>query len=264
MLLLVQCFVVEGQKTHKNNTLLIPPFLNTRTDWVSQASIKFNCQLKLYWDLNLIEACSTQSWCKKYKKSTLTRSPPVYSGVRVTESLVLCVCFVDRCLFFCTFSFDHYSVVCSSSIYGFWLALWYLQTVLITDDGQVTEAEFLFLWKDRQLGDPKQAASLFHHADTNKDNVVTQVPDLTRVFYYFDRNRKWLLITHYSITHYSLANVAYFHSLLALWTLINKIVITTKRNYIKAYIHESSEESFQTQDSKVEIQYLKFASSDFN
>jgi hypothetical protein len=29
--------------------------------------------------------------------------PPVFSGVRVTRSLVLCVCFVDRCLFFCTF-----------------------------------------------------------------------------------------------------------------------------------------------------------------
>jgi hypothetical protein len=29
-------------------------------------------------------------------------SPPVFSGVRVTRSLVLCVCFVDRCLAFCT------------------------------------------------------------------------------------------------------------------------------------------------------------------
>jgi hypothetical protein len=28
-------------------------------------------------------------------------SPPVFSGVRVTRSLVLCVRFVDRCLFFC-------------------------------------------------------------------------------------------------------------------------------------------------------------------
>ena len=28
------------------------------------------------------------------------------------------VCFVDRCLFFCTFSFGH-CIVCSSSIYGF-------------------------------------------------------------------------------------------------------------------------------------------------
>ena len=58
-------------------------------------------------------------------------SPPVFSGVRVTRSLVLYVCFVDRCLSFCTFSFGH-CVVCSSSIYGFWLPLWYLQTLLWT------------------------------------------------------------------------------------------------------------------------------------
>ena len=31
-------------------------------------------------------------------------SPPIFDGVRVTRSLVLCVCFVDRCLSFCTFS----------------------------------------------------------------------------------------------------------------------------------------------------------------
>jgi hypothetical protein len=48
---------------------------------------------------------------------------------RVTRSLALCVCFVDRCLSFCTFSFG-YCVVCSSSIYRFWLPLWYLQTLL--------------------------------------------------------------------------------------------------------------------------------------
>ena len=45
-------------------------------------------------------------------------SHPVLSGVRVIRSLVLYVCFVDRCLSFCTFSFGH-CVVCSSSIYGF-------------------------------------------------------------------------------------------------------------------------------------------------
>jgi hypothetical protein len=55
-------------------------------------------------------------------------SPPVFSGVRVTRSLVLCVCFADRCLSFCTFSFGH-CVVCSSSIYRFLLPLWYLQTL---------------------------------------------------------------------------------------------------------------------------------------
>jgi hypothetical protein len=32
-------------------------------------------------------------------------SPPVFSGVRVTRSLVLYVCFVDLCLSFCTYFF---------------------------------------------------------------------------------------------------------------------------------------------------------------
>jgi hypothetical protein len=34
-------------------------------------------------------------------------SPLVFSWVRVTRSLALCICFVDRCLSFCTFSFGH-------------------------------------------------------------------------------------------------------------------------------------------------------------
>ena len=49
--------------------------------------------------------------------SELLHSLPVCSEVRVTRALVLYVCFVDRCLSFCSFvSFDH-CVVCSS-IYG--------------------------------------------------------------------------------------------------------------------------------------------------
>jgi hypothetical protein len=87
-------------------------------------------------------------------------SPLVFSGVCVTRSLVLCVCFIDCCLSFWPFSFGH-CTVCSSvfwplyclffcllaivlsvllsfghctvcfSIYGFWLPLWYLQALLI-------------------------------------------------------------------------------------------------------------------------------------
>ena len=52
-------------------------------------------------------------------------SPMVFSGVRVTRSLVVYVCSVDRYLPFCTFSFAHCDV-CYSSIYGLWLPLWYL------------------------------------------------------------------------------------------------------------------------------------------
>jgi hypothetical protein len=53
---------------------------------------------------------------------------PCFSGVHVNRSLI--VCFADRCLSFCAFSFGH-CFVCYSSIYGFWLPLWYLQTLLI-------------------------------------------------------------------------------------------------------------------------------------
>jgi len=57
-------------------------------------------------------------------------APLVFSVTRVTRSLVLCVCFVDRCLSFCTFSFEH-CVVCSSSIYPFGIfKLFLLKTTL--------------------------------------------------------------------------------------------------------------------------------------
>ena len=59
----------------------------------------------------------------------LLSSFPFLSGVRVTPSLVLYVCFVDRYLSFCTFSFGH-CVFCPASIYGLWIPLWYLQTLL--------------------------------------------------------------------------------------------------------------------------------------
>jgi hypothetical protein len=58
--------------------------------------------------------------------------------------LVLYVCFVDRCLSFCTFSFCH-CVFCSFPIYGFWLPLCYLQTLLesTTKTGRHDIAEIL-------------------------------------------------------------------------------------------------------------------------
>ena len=54
----------------------------------------------------------------KYWSNSRTRwdlhlsSPSVFSGVRVTRSLVLCVCVVYRCLSFCTFYFGHRLTLC--------------------------------------------------------------------------------------------------------------------------------------------------------
>ena len=71
----------------------------------------------------------------KYLKYLWPRSHPesLFTLYRCISSLswiiVLCVYFVHRCLSFSPFSFGHY-VICSSSIYGFWLPLWYLPTLL--------------------------------------------------------------------------------------------------------------------------------------
>jgi hypothetical protein len=51
-------------------------------------------------------------------------------GLGFLDIRILYVCFVDRFWSFCTFSFGR-CVICSSSIYGFSLPLWYLQTILI-------------------------------------------------------------------------------------------------------------------------------------
>ena len=66
--------------------------------------------------------------------------------------------FVDRCLSFRTFSFDHY-VVCSSLIYGFWLPIEYLQTLLILHSNicvlfnpNILTVSFLFLCRVKLTG----------------------------------------------------------------------------------------------------------------
>ena len=78
---------------------------------------------------------SLTRWVQLVEQELLTlpedlSSRLVFSWIRVTGSPVLCVCFVDRFLSFCTFSFGH-CVASSFSVYGFLLPLWYLQTLLI-------------------------------------------------------------------------------------------------------------------------------------
>ena len=44
-------------------------------------------------------------------------------------------CFIDRCLYFCPFSFGHCGVC--PLIYGVWLSLWYLQTLVVPETVRV-------------------------------------------------------------------------------------------------------------------------------
>jgi hypothetical protein len=105
---------------------------------------RYNCKL-LKVTLNAMNQNQTKrNGNKSYGNIQLQKhlsSPPAYCGVRVTRSLVLCVCLVDRCLSICTL-FCHW-VVCSSSIYGFWLPLWYLQALRTQDQLQKKNAYLL-------------------------------------------------------------------------------------------------------------------------
>jgi hypothetical protein len=64
-------------------------------------------------------------------RSEYLSSPPVFSGIHVARSLVFWVVF-SRSLFVLISFFLSHCVVCPSSIYGFCLPHWYLQTLLNT------------------------------------------------------------------------------------------------------------------------------------
>jgi len=70
-------------------------------------------------------------------------SPPVFSGVRVTWSLVFCVCFVDRCL-----SFFFWPLCC---LYIFDLRI--LITPLVSSNSSYTQMQFsipfIFIYRQK-------------------------------------------------------------------------------------------------------------------
>jgi predicted nucleic acid-binding Zn ribbon protein len=97
------------------------------------------------------------------EQELLTRQePPHFSGVRVAQSLGLRVYVVDRCLSFCSFVFWSlcclfffdirilitslfgHCVVCSSSIYGFWLPL--CLAIVLSVLLRYTDSDYLFVW----------------------------------------------------------------------------------------------------------------------
>ena len=67
----------------------------------------------LYIELDLdVDTANTRQIPYRTRWDLHLSSPSVFSGVRVTRSLVLCVCVVYRCLSFCTFYFGHRLTLC--------------------------------------------------------------------------------------------------------------------------------------------------------
>ena len=78
-----------------------------------------------------LQLCMINQLLLWFFQTFLLRSPPVFSGVRVTRSLVLYVCFVDRCLSICTFSFGYFSLFFFDI--RILISLWYFKTLLKTN-----------------------------------------------------------------------------------------------------------------------------------
>jgi hypothetical protein len=128
---------VESREVDRINTWFqhsqrtLKKYIETNVCWLLllQCPSYIHCQ-------SLYKVCRLTRWVPLVDQELLTLledlgSSPVFNVVRVTRPLVLCVCFVDPCLSFCTFSFGH-CFVCSSSIYRFWLPLWYLLATVLS------------------------------------------------------------------------------------------------------------------------------------
>ena len=75
---------------------------------------------------------AVKMWSRKCLSFRSTRVYPQFLVCLLLLNLLFSVqCLLDHCLFFCHISFGH-CIVCPSSIYGTWLPLWYLQTLLPT------------------------------------------------------------------------------------------------------------------------------------
>ena len=66
--------------------------------------------------------------------------PPVFSRIRVTRSLVVCVCFVDRCLSFCTFLFCPLCCL-------FFFDIQIMITPLVFSNSSLLDPESAYRWK---------------------------------------------------------------------------------------------------------------------
>ena len=74
-------------------------------------------------------------------------SPPIFNGVRVTRSLGLCICFVDRCLSFCTFSFGHFVLLrYTDSDYPFGIFKLFIKLIVVLFSAKEVQTIILTLF----------------------------------------------------------------------------------------------------------------------
>jgi hypothetical protein len=86
-----------------------------------------------YWICNKINTTGVTSGAGTAHPSEASVFTPIFGEVRVTRSLVWYVCFVDRCLSFCPFSFD--PMCCM-----FFFDKWILITLLVSSSSSIKKS----------------------------------------------------------------------------------------------------------------------------
>jgi hypothetical protein len=83
--------------------------------------------------------------CLSSSGSLTAQVHPNFSGFVLLNLSFSVYCFVDHCLYICLFPFG-YCVFCLSSIYGFWLSLWYLLITSLVSSDYLFGIFWLSLW----------------------------------------------------------------------------------------------------------------------
>ena len=134
-----------------------------------------NCNLSLLVTQFIIISCYITRRVPLVEQELLSlpehmNSTPVFIGVRVTRSLVLCACFVVS--LFVLFSFGH-CVVCPSSVYGFWLPLWYLQTVLADAELATTYTKVRYYLINTVINMPENSSHISNRGLSTMNKMYT-------------------------------------------------------------------------------------------
>ena len=101
---------------------------------------------RLSWYLNCHRACNksnttgTTNGVETADPSGAREFTPVFGGIHIAQSLVLCVVFCISLFVILSFCFRHW-IVCPSSMFGFWLYLWYLQTLYVLINSKLNGTE---------------------------------------------------------------------------------------------------------------------------
>jgi len=116
----LHCYIIFKHRLNTSWKVVPTVLINSFFKWILNS---FTMAISFDWkqDMYIYIILWSRHW---FSLPEHPSSPPVFCGVCVARSLVLCVCFVDRCLSFCPFSFGHCVFVCRSLFVLLYFFFW--------------------------------------------------------------------------------------------------------------------------------------------